>query len=136
MELAFSGHSLPVQRPMPSNAVSHLPCVPLLVVVCVVRQGVAGDVWVLVPVASSRLFDSRTTGASSRLLDRGGDFEAWGVRHIMVKARGRAVVDALERVRRDVGAAVARLVGVLVVRAAVGVGGRGGRWSAGRGTPR
>ena len=54
----------------------------------------------------------------------------------MVEARGRAVVDALERVRRDVGAAVARLVGVLVVQAAVGVGGPGGRWSAGRGTPR
>ena len=54
----------------------------------------------------------------------------------MVKARGRGVVDALERVPRDVGAAVAGSVGALVVQAAVGAGGRGGRWSAGRGAPR
>ena len=38
----------------------------------------------------------------------------------MGEARGQVVVFALEWVRRDVSAAVARLVGALVVQAAVG----------------
>ena len=45
----------------------------------------------------------------------------------MVEARGRAVVDALEWVQRDVGAAVAGSVGVLVVQATVGVRRHDGR---------
>ena len=54
----------------------------------------------------------------------------------MMKARGQAVVLALERVRQDVGAAMDGPVGALVVQAAVGVGGRVGHWSDGRGATR